>query len=116
MKLNVKMPKPSSWKRAALKEFAPDFLAGNIAKRVEGKKTQDVYKWLLESNIWESLRPKQQQFLLNLKPWSLDWLTLEWLTDKIGEGNPSVGVLILTSAELQAKLQSDINAIKERLK
>jgi len=98
-----------------MKESAPEMLSGIIAESIKGKEVEEVYDFLLNANIWDLVPQGQQQFLLSYKPWGLDWLTLEWLVSQIDNINRAVSCLIRTSPELQAKLSSDIQAIKQKL-
>lgn len=93
-------------------EFAPDMLEEKIGELVDGKTVQQFYGFLDDSTLWAAIPAKNQQWLLERKPWRLDWLTLDWVTNAIGKYNPKLGVLVVTSPDVQERLKEHIEEVK----
>jgi hypothetical protein len=96
------------------KEFAPDFLSGLLEKEAKNKTVEEFYEYI-ERGIWNSLPPGQRQFLLNQKPWVLDWLTLDLIVEAIAVSNKKIACLIISSPELQERIRTEIKQIKQKL-
>ena len=101
--------------RGFAKEFAPDILKGILEEEVQDKTVKDFYEWIDSTNLWDKIQPGQQQFLLSYKPWTLDWLTIDFIIGAIAKSNKTLALLITTSPELQGKLEDEIKDIKGRL-
>lgn len=96
------------------KGFAPDFISGVLAEEVSGKTVEQFYGYI-ESGIWDNIPPGQRQFLLNQKPWDLDWLTINFIVEAIATSNQKIACLIISSPELQQKINTEIEQIKQTL-
>jgi len=94
--------------------IAPGFLAGYLKEKAEGKTVPQFYNYI-EEGIWNSLHPGQKQFLINQKPWNLEWLTFEFILKEVAKSNPTIACLIMTSPQLQSKIQNEIEQIKYEL-
>lgn len=101
----------TSFIKELMVEFAPDMLEEKIGELVEGKTVQQFYKFLDSSTLWLAIPAKNQQWLLERKPWKLDWLTLDWVTNAIGKHNEVLGVLVVTSPDVQEKLKEHIEEV-----
>jgi len=101
--------------RAAIKEFAPDYFPGIVAEWVEGKTVKDFYNFIETGSLWEKIPEGQRHWLLSYRPWNLNWLTLEWVIGAIGKANPDLGYLVGSSPELQERIQTEIEQIKQKL-
>lgn len=109
------MSNPKGLIGALAKEFvAPDFLAGYLQEEAKGKTVPQFYKYI-EEGIWNSLPPGQKQFLINQKPWNLEWFTFDFILKAIAKSNPTIACLIMTSPQLQKEIQSQIEDIKHQL-
>lgn len=100
--------------KSLAKGFAPDFLSGVLEEEVRGKTVEQFYGYI-ERGIWDSLPPGQRQFLLNQKPWDLDWLTIDFVVEAIAQSNQIIACLIISSPELQEKIKTEIEQIKQNL-
>lgn len=96
------------------KGFAPDFLSGLLEEETKDKSVEQFYEYI-EKGIWNTLPPGQKQFLLNQKPWDLSWLNINFIVEAIATSNKKIACLIISSPELQKKIQTEIEQIKENL-
>ena len=101
--------------KAVFGEFAPDAVAGILKAAVEGKTTKEVYDFILNLDLWGILNPSHQQFLLGYKPWTLDWLTVEWVVNVIADCNKPGASVIATSPVLQGRISEELDKIKGKL-
>jgi hypothetical protein len=96
------------------KGFAPDFLRGLLEEQARGKSVEQFYE-SIEKGIWNSLPIGQRQFLLNQKPWDLSWLNINFIIEAIAVSNRKIACLIISSPELQKKIQTEVEQIKKIL-
>ena len=96
------------------KEYAPDFVAGALEAEAKSKTAAQFYDYI-HRGIWNSLPPGQRQFLINQKPWELNWLTLDFIVNAISQSNEKIAAMVITSPQLQGKIQDEIEEIKHQL-
>jgi hypothetical protein len=96
------------------KGFAPEFISGVLEEEARGKTVEQFYQYI-ETGIWDTIPPGQRQFLLNQKPWDLDWLTIDFIVEAIAASNQKIACLIISSPELQENIKTEIDKIKQRL-
>lgn len=96
------------------KGFAPDFLSGVLEEEAKGKTVEQFYEYI-DRGIWNSVPLGQQQFLLNQKPWDLSWLDLNFIVESIAASNQKIACLVISSPELQEKIKTEIEQIKQKL-
>lgn len=96
------------------KGFGPEFLSGVLEEKARGKTVEQFYQ-SIEKGIWNTLPIGQRQFLLNQKPWDLSWLNLDFVVESIAVSNSKIACLIISSPELQEKIQAEIERIKQML-
>lgn len=102
--------------KGGLNVIAPNFMAGIIHNYMEGKTTKEIVEWFKDTDIWDIVPPQQQQFLINMKPFDLEWLSREWVIETIAQRDMGAAAAIITSPMLQKKIDSNIAGIKEKLK
>ncbi len=112
MKLNLS---GKSVTKALAKEFAPDILSGLLQEEAQDKTVEGFYNWLDTGSLWSKIPQGQQQFLISYKPWSLQWLDIDFIVGAIAKANKTLAILVATSSQLQTKLIAEIADIKERL-
>jgi hypothetical protein len=96
------------------KGFASDFLSGVLGEEARDKNVEQFYGYI-ERGIWNTLPPGQRQFLLNQKPWDLSWLNINFIVEAIAASNKKIACLIISSPELQEKIQTEIEQIRQSL-
>ena len=96
------------------KGFAPDFLSGLLEEETKDKSVEQFYGYI-ERGIWNTLPPGQRQFLINQKPWDLSWLNINFIIEAIAVSNEKIACLIISSPELQERIQTEIEQIKQQL-
>jgi len=96
------------------KGFAPDFVSGVLEGEAKGKSVEQFYQYI-EKGIWNTIPIGQRQFLLNQKPWNLDWLTFDFVVNAIAQSNQKIACLIISSPELQQNIKTEIDQIKQTL-
>lgn len=99
---------------ALAKEYAPDFVAGVLKEEAKNKTAAQFYDYI-DRGIWNSLPPGNRQFLINQKPWELNWLTLDFIINAISQSNEKIAAMVITSPGLQSKIQDEIEKIKQEL-
>jgi hypothetical protein len=96
------------------KGFAPDFISGVLEEEARGKTVEQFYQYI-EAGIWDNIPLGQRQFILNQKPWDLDWLTINFIIEAIAASNQKIACLIISSPDLQENIKAEIDQIKQRL-
>lgn len=105
---------PKALAKGFIKGFAPDFIAGSLEGQAKGKTTAQFYEYM-DRGIWNSLSAGERRFLINQKPWNLDWFTLKFILEAIAKSNANLAYLVISSPELQTKIQAEIDLIKREL-
>jgi len=105
---------PKALISSVVKGFAPDFISGVLEEQARGKSVEEFYNYI-DKGVWNSLPVGQRQFLLNQKPWDLDWLTVDFIVEAIATSNKKIACLIICSPELQKKIRTEIEQIKQTL-
>lgn len=102
--------------KSIFKAIAPDFFKGQIKELVKDVSITSFYK-IIESDscLWDKIPEAQKNMLVVNKPWKLDWLTLPFVVNAVLESNEVIGSLIISSHDIQQRMNEEITQLKNKL-
>lgn len=101
--------------KGLLEQTAPGIVEGILDESLRGKTVTEFYEFVDGCTIWDMIPQGTKQFLLNIKPWDLSWLTKQWILKTLSNINPTIAILVMESPELQEKFSREIDEVKEYL-
>ena len=103
---------------AIINEVAPDAVASLLDEFLSSKEPKGAYAFLIEhrNDDWYELLPKKaKRAIQKLAPTDLDWLNYRWLVQSVGNTNPAVASLLLSSPELKNIIVDRLETLKRRV-